>query len=50
MKEIAQAIVLGDEFKRNALNDAAPVLRRSSPANTAMPEIVESTWRADASE
>jgi uroporphyrinogen-III synthase len=50
MKEIAQAIILGDECKRNALNDAAPVLRRSSPGNAAMLEVAESSSCASATE
>jgi len=50
MREIAQAIILGDECKRGALNDPTPVLRRPSPGNTTMLEIAEINCRADATE
>jgi signal transduction protein with GAF and PtsI domain len=43
MKEIAQAIIFGEEFKHGALNDPTPRLRRSSPADTAMREIIENS-------
>lgn len=42
MKEIAQAIVLGNEFKRSALRAPALGLRRSSSGNATMLD-----WRAD---
>jgi uroporphyrinogen-III synthase len=50
MKEIAEAIILGDEFKRGALKDPAPELRPSGPGNTLMLEIAESNWGGDATE
>jgi signal transduction protein with GAF and PtsI domain len=50
MKEIAQAIVLGDEVKRSAINDTALALRRSSPGNAAILEPPGTSWRAVATE
>lgn len=46
MKEIAQAVILADEFKGTVMNDLAPVWRNSSPRDRTPLETVECVRRA----